>query len=303
MSEPRLSVSLTVAFDAMSSFCFRGETEGTQMSRGEFDATALPRILELYRRHDVLTTWFIPGHTALAFPDLAKAVLDAGHEIGHHGWVHENASKLDERSQRLAFERGFDALDQVLGVRPKGFRSHFGTRTAELIEEFGFEHDSSLFGSDFTPYYMRKGDSWSRTEEFQFGTPIDVVEIPFSYSLDDWQLFEFRGGWTARQALPRDVLELWKLEFDFAYSECPGGVYNVNVHPLSIGRGPRIAMLGQLIEHMKQHADVVFEPLGDYAARWRTANPLEKWLTEGHPQSGRQAIKSRWTGERTTVLG
>jgi peptidoglycan/xylan/chitin deacetylase (PgdA/CDA1 family) len=295
MSAPRLSVSLTVAFDAMSSFCARGETEGTQMSRGEFDAVAVPRILETYRAHDVRTTWFIPGHTALAYPDLARAVLADGHEIGHHGWVHENAGRLEgEAAQRLVFERGFDALDQVLGVRPTGFRSHFGSHTAELLCEFGFEHDSSLFGSDFTPYYMRRGDSWSATEAFRFGTPVDIVEIPFSYSLDDWQMFEFRGGWTAKQAPPQEVYELWCSEFDFAYAHCQGGVYNLNIHPLSIGRGPRIAMLDRLIRHMQQFDGVVFEPLGDYARRWRAANPLEQWLREGHPQSGLQALESRW---------
>jgi peptidoglycan/xylan/chitin deacetylase (PgdA/CDA1 family) len=295
MATPRLSVSLTVAFDAMSSFCARGETEGTQMSRGEFDATAVPRILETYRAHDVRTTWFIPGHTALAYPDLARAVLADGHEIGHHGWVHENAGKIEgEAAQRLIFERGFDALDQVLGVRPTGFRSHFGSHTAALLCEFGFEHDSSLFGSDFTPYYMRRGDRWSATEAFEFGTPVDIVEIPFSYSLDDWQMFEFRGGWTAKQAPPQEVYELWRSEFDFAYESCYGGVYNLNIHPLSIGRGPRIAMLDRLIRHMRQFDGVVFEPLGDYARRWRSANPLAQWLTEGHPQSGQQALQSRW---------
>lgn len=295
MTTPRLSVSLTVAFDAMSSFCFRGETEGTQMSRGEFDATAVPRILRTYRAHGVRTTWFIPGHTALAYPDLARAVLADGHEIGHHGWVHENAGTLEgEAAQRLVFERGFDALDQVLGVRPTGFRSHFGTHTAQLLCEFGFEHDSSLFGSDFTPYYMRRGDEWSATEAYRFGPSVEIVEIPFSYSLDDWQMFEFRGGWTAKQAPPSEVFELWRSEFDFAYQECAGGVYNLNIHPLSIGRGPRIAMLDRLIRHMKQFDGVVFESLGDAARRWKAANPLAQWLTEGHPQSGLQALESRW---------
>jgi peptidoglycan/xylan/chitin deacetylase (PgdA/CDA1 family) len=296
-AQPRLSVSLTVAFDAMSSFCARGETEGTQMSRGEFDAVAVPRILEVYRRHGVRTTWFIPGHTALAYPDLAKAVQADGHEIGHHGWVHENAGKLpDERAQRISFERGFDALDQVLGVRPTGYRSHFGTHTAALLVEHGFEHDSSLFGSDFTPYYMRVGDSWSATEPFRFGRSVEIVEIPFSYSLDDWQLFEFRGGWTAKQALPGEVFELWRSEFEFAWNECPGGVWNLNIHPLSIGRGPRIAMLDRLIRHMKGFDGVIFEPLGEFARRWRAANPLDAWLKEGHPQSGLQALESRWRG-------
>jgi peptidoglycan/xylan/chitin deacetylase (PgdA/CDA1 family) len=282
MPDPRLSVALTVDFDALSSWIARGEG-ATEISRGEFDAIAVPRILDLFARCSVRTTFFIPGHTALAYPDLVKRVAHDGHEIAHHGWVHENAASLDADAQRVIFERGFAALDLVAGVRPVGYRAagvgaDFGTTTVDLLQEFGFAYDSSCSGTDFTPYYVRRGDQYSKDTAYVFGTPIDIVEIPVAYALDDWQLFEFRGAWTARQATPQDVGQMWREEFDYAYEHCPGGIYDIALHPQSIGRGHRLVMLEQLIEHMASHDGVVFEPMGVYADRWRKDNPLQAWL-------------------------
>src|SRR6266545_826623 len=94
----RLSVCLSFDFDAMSSWIGDVKIKSdnpAQLSRGEFGAIAVPRILELLRKHDIRTTFFIPGHTALAFPDAVRMIRDAGHEIGHHGWVHEHVDDFD----------------------------------------------------------------------------------------------------------------------------------------------------------------------------------------------------------------
>jgi peptidoglycan/xylan/chitin deacetylase (PgdA/CDA1 family) len=295
LPEPRLSVSLTVDFDALSSWIARGEG-ATEISRGEFDAIAVPRLLDLFRRNSIRTTFFVPGHTALAYPDLVREAAADGHEIAHHGWVHENLSANDPEQQREIFERGFEALEQVAAVRPVGYRAagvgaDFGTTTVDLLQELGFEYDSSCSGTDYTAYYLRRGDRWSKTEAYVFGTPVDIVEVPVAYALDDWQLFEFRGGWTARQALPREIFELWRDEFDFAYAECPGGSYDLTLHPIGIGRGPRLAMLERLIEHVRSKPDVVFEPLCEYVARWRREMPLARWLELAPHHSGLRSLQ------------
>lgn len=286
-------MSFTVDVDALSSWIARGEG-ATEISRGEFDAIAVPRLLKLFAAHDIRTTFFVPGHTALAYPDMLRAIRDGGHEIGHHGWVHENAGTQSAEEQRTIFLRGLDALEQVTGVLPVGYRAagvgaDFGTTTVDLLREFEFQYDSSCSGSDFSAYYLRHGDRWSKTDAYVFGTPVDIVEIPVAYALDDWQLFEFRGGWTARQASPREVGEMWRQEFDYAYAECPGGIYDVTLHPTAIGRGPRITMVDELLRHMRE-GDVCFEPLADYARRWREAHPMDEWLKERPPHSGLNSL-------------
>ncbi|MGH7803018.1 MAG: polysaccharide deacetylase family protein [Candidatus Binatia bacterium] len=269
----RLSCCITFDFDAMSvwigSMC---SNNPSMISRGEFGAVAVPRILDLLKRHRMRTTWCVPGHTALAYPDLVRRIRDEGHEIAHHGWVHENPARLDEAEERRVLERGFEALDRVAGVRPRGYRSpawDLSPRTVALLLEYGFEWDSSLMGSDFFPYWVRTGDRWSPDEPYVFGEPTRLVELPVTWGLDDFPPFEFILGSNAGLSAPSKVEEIWRGDFDWAYANCPGGLYNLTLHPQVIGRGHRMLMLERLIGHFEKHAGVVFETLGDVAGRWR----------------------------------
>ena len=82
-------VCLTFDFDGMSGFISRGMTSPTPISRGEFGPNVgAPRILGLLKKYKIRSSWYIPGHTLETYPDQCRAVFDAGHEIGHHGWRH-----------------------------------------------------------------------------------------------------------------------------------------------------------------------------------------------------------------------
>src|SRR4051812_9096304 len=117
-------VALTFDYDAMSNWIgLGGGTSPGMISRGEFGPIALERILPLLDRHGIQSTFFIPGHTALAYPESVKAIHAAGHEIGHHGWVHENPASLTPDRERQVLQLGLDALHSVAGVRPVGYRS------------------------------------------------------------------------------------------------------------------------------------------------------------------------------------
>ena len=50
---------------------------------------AVPRILRLLARRDIPVTFFIPGHTIETYPDVCRMIVDAGHEVGLHGYAHE----------------------------------------------------------------------------------------------------------------------------------------------------------------------------------------------------------------------
>src|SRR6478672_8691778 len=119
---PEVCVALTFDYDAMSNWINSsgGKSPG-MISRGEFGPIALSRILALLESRRVKSTFFVPGHTALAYPDTVRAIHAAGHEIGHHGWVHENPATLSPDAERRALEKGLDALDAVAGVRPAGY--------------------------------------------------------------------------------------------------------------------------------------------------------------------------------------
>ena len=288
-----LSVCLSFDFDAMSVWVAQSDNPAT-ISRGEFGAVAIARILALLERRGARATFFIPGHTALAYPFLVREIRDAGHEIGHHGWVHENPAKLTREQEREVFARGLDALARAADVVPIGYRSpaaNFSAGTIELLLEQGVLYDTSCSGSDFTPYYLRRGDRFSKTDPYAFGEAVDLVELPFSWGLDDFTHFEFEAGFSTEQSAPSTVQEIWQGEFEYAHANVPGGFMGICMHPQVIGRGHRLAMLDRLTGVMAEQG-VVFEPYGDYARRWRAANPLSSWV-EGesvHARAAREAM-------------
>ncbi|MCF8069780.1 MAG: polysaccharide deacetylase [Desulfobacterales bacterium] len=284
-----LNCALTFDFDAMSVWLGSYKSRNPSMiSRGEFGAIAVPRILDILKKHNIFATFYIPGHTALAYPDIVKRINDEGHEIAHHGWVHENPANFDEANERNNLDRGLEALQKVACVTPNGYRSpswDFSTRTIQLLLEYGFVYDSSLMGADFTPYYARKNDEFDDRNPYKFGPNVDIVELPVTWLMDDFVHFEFVDNDTFGLSAPSKVQEIWTKEFDYARNNELGGLYSITMHPQVIGRGHRLMMLERLIENFKSHDDVGFTTMIDYAKKWRTANPLETWVASGAPQA------------------
>ena len=283
---PKVSACLGFDFDAISLWIGSlGSDSPSMLSRGEFGAAAIPRILDLLERYEARATFCIPGHSVYAYPDLVRRIRDAGHELGHHGWVHENPQNFDRDGERRNLELGFEAFDTVAGVRPRGYRSpawDFSAHTVDLLLEFGFDYDSSCMGNDVYPYYLRQGDRSSPTEAYVFGEPVDLVEVPVTWGLDDFPPFEFVWGSNPGLTSPSDIEEIWRGDFDYAYQHSPGSVYALTMHPQVIGRGHRMLMLERLMQHIAGHDDTVFETIGEYVDRWRGENPLERWSAE-HP--------------------
>lgn len=270
----QLTVCLSFDFDAMSQPIATGSRNPAQLSRGEYAVHVLPRILDLLHRHQAPSTFFVPGHTALAFPTVVREIVAAGHELGHHGWVHENPADFDLDGERRIVERALTALDEVAGVRPKGYRSpacDLSENTIDVLLEYGFDYDSSCSATDFEPYFLRQGDRWTVDEPYVFGTPSKLLELPFSWSLDDFPHFEFDPGWSTEQSPPSTVREIWQAEFDWAYENAPGGVFTVCLHPEVIGRPARLMMFDAFVTEMRSRDGVAFSRMEDCAAAFRGA--------------------------------
>ena len=269
-------IALTFDYDAMSNWInTSGGRSPGMISRGEFGPIALRRILPLLDAHGIKSTFFVPGHTALAYPDTVKAIHAAGHEIGHHGWVHENPTALSAERERQVLLKGLEALDAVVGIRPVGYRSpgwDNSAVTVPLLLECGFEYESSLMGSDFEPYWCRVGDECSTTEEFRWGTPVTLIELPVAWHLDDFIQFEFVATPTGILNAARSTTmawEIWKGEFDYLYQQIGRGVMNITMHPQVIGRGHRLLFLERFIDYVLGHAGVSFTTCVDYVRQWR----------------------------------
>lgn len=287
---PRFSCCLTFDFDAMSTWIGSvGTNNPSALSRGEFGAVAVPRILRLLRRNKIRATFFIPGHTACAYPHLVEQIVADGHEVGHHGWVHENPASFDVDGERRNLERGIEALQSIAGTRPLGYRSpawELTRHSVPLLLDHGFLYDASCMGGDFYPYYLRIGDDWTSDEPFVFGETCPLVEVPVYWGLDDWPFFEYVRGESQRMAAPSEVAEIWKGDFDYGYRECVGGLLTLTLHPQCIGRGGRMLMLERLVDYFASHDGVVFERVVDYVQRWKTAYPVPIWKSQDPVQAG-----------------
>lgn len=289
-----LTCCITFDFDAMSSWLGSARSQNPSMiSRGQFGAVAVERILRLLDKHQVKATFPTPGHTAFAYPDIVRRIAAAGHEIAHHGWVHENPAKFTPHAERDILLRGIDALETVTGERPLGYRSpawDLSPASIALLAEMDFIYDTSCMGHDCYPYYLREGDLASFDEAYQFGTTIDLVEIPVSWGLDDFPLSEYVPGYMQGHCTPSQIEELWRGDFDYARQHAPGGVFTLTLHPQSIGRGNRMLMLERLLDYFASHEDVRFTTMLDYARQWRDANPLAEWIASNPDLCGNRAL-------------
>jgi peptidoglycan/xylan/chitin deacetylase (PgdA/CDA1 family) len=281
-----VSVCLSFDFDALSIWIgpMRSKSPST-ISRGEFGVVGTERLLDVLRRHQVLASWFIPGHTIDTFPKIVRKIADSGHEIGHHGYLHENPASVPPDEERRLLERGIECIRRITGKAPAGYRSpawDLSPHSVSLLLELGFQYDSSLMANDFTPYYCRVGDEAPQDGPYVFGKEVDLVELPVDWSLDDWPYFGLH--WPAHHVglrTPDEVYKIWAADFDFLYQRLGAGVYILTMHPQVIGRGHRILMLERLIEYMKGHEGVTFTTMEQAASAWRHATPLIHEKKEG----------------------
>lgn len=275
METPRLTVALTFDHDAFSDSVRRGDPP-VKFSHGEFGPrVGAPRILELLRREGIPSTWFVPGHTLVTFPDSIAAILAGGHELACHGWYHEDFSELSTDEQRRILDHCVAAVREVAGEAPRGHRAPYwalGPQTLELVEAAGFAYDSSLMSDDYRLFRVRHGDRHTIADGTAFGAEGSLIEVPVYWGLDDWPIFEPAAAGRDGLAAPSRVLEIWTGELRYAHEHAPGGLLTVTMHPECIGRGHRMAMLEAFIAAAKGLPGIAFERLDTAVARWHAAN-------------------------------
>lgn len=230
--------------------------------------TGVPRILRILERRGLQATFFVPGFTAERWPAVVRAIRDAGHEIGHHGYLHEGArSTSDEAAEETWLIRGLEALDRVAGVRPVGYRApmwELSYRLPALLARHGFAYDSGLMDADH-PYRLATGP--------QPGAPT-IIELPAHWSLDDWEPYNYLPGITGSGVIasPADLLARWSLELDALVAE--GGLFMLTNHPFISGRASRAVALESLIERAQATDGLWIATAAEIAAHVATLDLL-----------------------------
>ena len=226
-------------------------------------SVATPRILDLLDERGIGASFFIPGYVAETHVDLVRDIRDRGHEIGHHGYMHEPPATLSRDREAEVLDRGLESIERITGERTKGYRSpswELSEDSLSLLVDRGFTYDSSLMGDD-VPYVVHAPGG-------------SLVEVPIHWELDDAPFFGYTPflGQVYGTASPEHVYQVWSAAFEGAHHY--GRSFVLTVHPWIIGRPGRLRMLERLIDHIRGFPGVEFMRAVDLADMWqRRASP------------------------------
>jgi peptidoglycan/xylan/chitin deacetylase (PgdA/CDA1 family) len=185
------------------------------------------RLLKLFEKYKITASWFIPGHSLETFPEECAMVRDAGHEIGLHGYSHENPVDMSMEQQRDVLDRTYRQLTDFCGGKPpRGTVAPWwevSKEATELLLSYGIEYDHSMSHEDCQPYYLRAGDTWTKIDyekkaehwmkPLVKGQETGMVEIPANWYLDDLPPMMFMKKVPNSHGFvnARDVEDIWKV--------------------------------------------------------------------------------------------
>ncbi len=256
----RMAVALSFDIDNSTPTLARAIPGSEPMSRGQYGAVdGLPRILRVLDNENVPASFFIPAVSAALNPEMIPSIqAKKRHEIGIHGWIHENLVELnDEAKEQQLLNQSVELMTKALGKRPVGYRAPswaMSPFTMKQVKEAGFLYDSSLMASD---------DAYEITLD---GKPTGIVELPIERIVDDAPYF---GAANGSLPSPELVEKIFRDEFDVAYEE--GGLYVLTMHPHYTGHRSRALWLDKLIVYMKSKPGVWFATHQEVAAYVKSA--------------------------------
>lgn len=238
--------SVDVDVESPLAWRLRGKTTPAigELEQRRFGARqGLGRLLSLLDTHELRGSFYVPGRDAVAFPDLLPAIVEAGHEVGLHGYHHERVDVLSAEENAEVIDRSLEIFEHQVGLIPRGYRSPSWELTSDLhalLKRRGITYDSSLMGYDH-PYTLD-----------------GLTEVPVEWLTDDAVYFRFRGSslenWPPSD--PAAVLSSWLEEWEGIHEL--GGLFTLTVHPWISGRAQRIRLLRKLLKHVRAHDDVWF---------------------------------------------
>ena len=244
----RIAVMMAFDLDAETMWTTHGDgstAHMTNLSRGAYGPKqGVPRILDMLDSHQVKATFFIPGVVAEHYPEVVKEIARRGHDIGFHGYLHEESTKTTYEQEDATMHRSekiiYDLTEQkIAGHRAPGGVIH--DYSLRLFLEHGYIYSSNWRDSDGP--FLHQID----------GKTVPLVELPKDSIFDDTAYDFYTDAAPERYGLksPDEMFEIWKEEFDSLAVE--GRMINFVLHPQFVGRASRVQMLSRLIGHMKSH--------------------------------------------------
>lgn len=269
----RCVAAFSIDFDGESPYLWRTRQTPSNVI-GELEQRAfgprqgIYRLLDMLARLEIRASIFIPGIIAERYPEAVEAIAAGGHEIGLHGYLHENVQALSSEQIEETIVRSKQAIERIIGPRPMGYRSPSWEMTPETLQclhKHDILYDSSLMGYDH-PYWID-------------GLP----EIPVQWLLDDAIYFRFFSGYAGPPpANPSTVIDTWMQEFEGIKRF--GGLFQLTVHSWLSGRGSRILALEKMLTTLRQDSDVWWATCAEIAEYHRSQYVDRFHVTSGEWQ-------------------
>ena len=215
------------------------------------------RLLRIFGERGVAFTCFAVGMALERHPEVARAMIAAGHEVASHGWRWIDYQHMGEDEERAHLRRAIEVHRQVTGERPLGwYLGRCSPNTRRLVaEEGGFEWDADSYADDL-PYW-----------DARFGRPLLVV--PYTLEANDMR---FAGG---NLASGDDFFAYLRDAFDVLYAEGETApkMMSVGLHCRLAGRPGRAASLARFLDYVLGHDRVWVCRRIDIARHWQAVHP------------------------------
>ena len=241
----RIAVMMAFDLDAETMWTTHGDgstAHMTNLSRGAYGPKqGVPRILDMLDSHQVKATFFIPGVVAEHYPEVVREIARRGHDIGFHGYLHEESTKTTYEQEDATMHRSEKIIYDLTGQKIAGHRAPGGVIHDYSLLEHGYIYSSNWRDSDGP--FLHQID----------GKTVPLVELPKDSIFDDTAYDFYTDAAPERYGLksPDEMFEIWKEEFDSLAAE--GRMINFVLHPQFVGRASRVQMLSRLIGYMKSH--------------------------------------------------
>jgi len=255
---PRAPALFCLTFDNMAEAAEIGAGRRSErLPAGEDPSLAIgyPAVFALLERHALRATFFVEGWNGVHHPAAVAEIARRGHELGMHGWVHEEWSRLEPEREHALAERATRALAAAAGVRPRGFRAPGGARSANsatILAALGYEYDASLGVDGMRPTLLDSG----------------LVQIPFVWPAVDGVYYL-----ADPPVPPDDVARRWLAARDKAAAA--GGLFVIICHAFLTGVvGERLTALERVIAAAVADARMEICTVGEAAAKLRAGGAL-----------------------------
>jgi polysaccharide deacetylase family protein (PEP-CTERM system associated) len=260
---------------------FHAETFADIVQRSDWDSYAsrvennTQRLLDLFARLDVETTFFVLGWVAERFPKLVRDIASAGHEVGCHSYWHRLIYNLHPKDFREDTYRAKQMIEQAAGVQIYGYRAPTysivmsSLWATDILAALGFTYDSSIFPTHHDRYGIPSAPRFPFVINTASGP---LIEYPIAtFRLWGDLNFPFGGGGYLR------LLPWWYNQLGWRRAEAEGIPAIAYIHPWEIdAQQPRLK--GRLKARLRHYTN-----LGKAYGR------LEKMLQRGNFTSFRNS--------------